>query len=60
MKRIGAEAILAVIIAPIVWWFVSFVFTSYQVQADVENTKDDIQEIKQDVKYIKNFLMERK
>lgn len=60
MKKIGAEAILAVIIAPIVWWFVGFVLASYQLQAEVEYTKDDIQEIKQDVKYIKNFLLEKK
>lgn len=60
MKKIGAEAILSVIIAPFVIWFISFIFSSYKTQADVENTKSDIQEIKQDVKYIRNYLLEKK
>lgn len=60
MKKLGAEAILSIIIAPFVIWFLSFVFSSYKTQADVENTKADIQEIKQDVKYIKNYLLERR
>lgn len=58
--RIGAEAILAVIVAPIVIWFLGFVISSYQVQANVENQQQDIKEIKQDVKEIKTFLMERR
>jgi len=60
MKKVGAEAILSVIIAPFVIWFLSFVIGTYKSQADVENTKADIQEIKQDVKYIKNYLLEKK
>lgn len=60
MKKLGAEAILSVIIAPFIVWFLSFVFSAYKTQADVENLKGDIQEIKQDVKYIKNYLLEKK
>lgn len=58
--KIGAEAILAVIIAPLIIWFAGFVLSTYQVQADVENTKQDLQEIKQDVKYIRNYLLENR
>jgi hypothetical protein len=60
VKKLGAEAILTVMIAPLVAWFLSFVVSSYKSQADVENVKGDIQEIKQDVKYIKNYLLEKK
>jgi hypothetical protein len=60
MRKIGAEAILSVIFAPFVIWFISFVLASYATRAEVENQKDDIQEIKQDVKYIKNYLLEHK
>jgi hypothetical protein len=58
--RLGAEAILAVIVAPFFIWFMSFIMSTYELQAKVENTKEDIQEIKQDVKYIKNYLLESK
>lgn len=60
MKKIGAEAILSVIVAPLIIWFISFVFLSYQTRAEVEDQKNDIQEIKQDVKYIRNYLLEHK
>jgi len=60
MKKLTIEAILTAILAPIAIWFISFVSTSYKTQADVENTKGDIQEIKQDVKYIRNYLLEKK
>jgi len=60
VKKIGAEAILSVIMAPIAIWFISFVFSTYKTQADVENQKADIQEIKSDVKYIRNYLLEKK
>ena len=60
MKKISAEIILSVIIAPAVIWFFSFVMTSYKTEAEVQSTKNDIQEIKSDVKYIKNYLLERK
>lgn len=48
--KIGAEAILAVVIAPMVIWFGGFVISTYQVSADVSNLKSDITEIKADVK----------
>jgi hypothetical protein len=57
--KIGAEAILAVIIAPLVVWFASFVLSSYQVAAEVSNIKEDIHEIKQDVKEIHSFLLNK-
>lgn len=60
MKKLGAEAILTAMLTPFIVWFVSFVISSYKIEAEVENTKSDIQEIKQDVKYIKNYLLEKK
>ena len=60
MKKLGAEAILTVIITPFVVWFLSFVISTYKIEAEVTNTKADIQEIKEDVKYIKNYLLEKK
>ena len=58
--KLGAEAILTIIVAPFFIWFISFVFTTYGLQAEVYDTKEDIQEIKQDVKYIRNYLLEIK
>ena len=58
--KVGAEAILAVIVAPFFIWFISFVMSAYTLEAEVQDTKEDIQEIKQDVKYIKNYLLENK
>lgn len=52
MKRIGAETILAVIVAPILFWFLGFVLNTYQVAAEVSNVKQDITEIKADVKLL--------
>lgn len=60
MLKIGAEAILSIIIAPFLIWFITFVFASYETKANVENQQADIQEIKEDVKYIKNYLLEHK
>lgn len=59
LRKLSAEAILSVIIAPAVIWFITFVFTSYETRAEIEDQKKDIQEIKEDVKYIRNYLMER-
>ena len=50
--KIGAETILAVIVAPIVIWFLSFVLNTYQVAAEVSNIKEDVTEIKADVKLL--------
>lgn len=59
MRKIGAETILAVIVAPILAWFFSFVVSTYQAVAEVSNLKQDITEIKQDVKEIHSFLLNR-
>ena len=54
LKRIGAEAILTTMIAPILigllFWFTGFVISTYNVIAEVDNQKSDIKEIKLDVK----------
>jgi cell division protein FtsL len=64
MKRLGAEAILTTIFAPliigVVFWFFSFVLSSYQLRSEVEGQNSDIQEIKQDVKDIRSFLIKDK
>lgn len=60
MRKLVAEGILAVVAAPFIMWFASFVASTYKLEAEVTNTKSDIQEIKQDVKYIKNYLLEKK
>ena len=51
-KKIGAETILAVIVAPVAIWFFSFIVNTYQVAAEVSNIKEDIREIKADVKVL--------
>ena len=60
MKKLGAEAILATILAPLAIWFITFVFSAYKTEAEVDNQKNDIQEIKSDVRYIRNYLLEKK
>lgn len=57
LKKVGAEAILGIILAPLFIWFMGFIISTYQVMAEVNGQKDDIREIKQDVKEIKNFLI---
>lgn len=63
MKKIGAEAILATIIAPLaigfVFWFSGFVISTYNAIAEINSQKDDILEIKQDVKEVKSFLINK-
>ena len=56
-KKIGAEAILTAIIVPLLFWFAGFVISSYNTFAEVSNQKEDLREIKQDVKEIKAFLI---
>jgi energy-converting hydrogenase Eha subunit B len=56
-KKIGAEAILAIIIAPFIAWFLTFVISTYVAMAEISNNKEDLKEIKQDVKDIKSFLI---
>lgn len=60
MKKIGADLIFTVIAAPFAVWFIGFVLSTYRTEAEVVNTKSDIQEIKQDVKYIRSYLLEKK
>jgi hypothetical protein len=60
MKKVTAELILSAIAAPLVIWFFSFVFSTYKTEADVQNQQADIQEIKSDVKFIRNYLLEKK
>ena len=57
MKKLSAEVILTVMVAPIVIWFAGFIISSYKVEAEVLRQKSDIQEIKQDVKEIHSFLI---
>jgi hypothetical protein len=59
-KRIGAEAILTAIIVPVSFWFATFIISAYETRAEVSDLKNDILEIKQDTKYIRNYLLERK
>jgi len=61
-RKLGAEAIFTGMLAPIVigfiGWFVSFVVSTYQVKADVDNLERTIQEIKTDVKETKTDVKE--
>jgi len=56
-KKFGAEAILTALIVPVLFWFAGFVVSSYNTFAEVSNQKEDLREIKQDVKEIKAFLI---
>jgi hypothetical protein len=59
-KHIGAEVILAVVVAPMIAWFATFVISTYGAIAEISNYKEDIRDIKTDVREIKTFLMEKK
>jgi len=54
IRKWGAEAILTGMVLPLIvgflFWFISFVITSYQTMAEVSNLKSDIVEIKENVK----------
>jgi len=64
MKKIGAEFILGAIFVPIAAWVIGSIIelksTYANVQEKSESNKGDIQEIKEDVKYIRNYLLEHK
>ena len=60
MKKIGADAILMAIISPVAIWLISFIMMSYKTEAEVQTQKTDIQSIKEDVRYIRNYLLEKK
>lgn len=54
MKKIGAEVILTVIILPFLVWVVTSI---YDLQAASGNSEADIKEIKEDVKFIREYLI---
>jgi hypothetical protein len=60
MKKLSIELILSIMLAPFIIWFCTFVASTYRIEASMENTKSDITEIKSDIKYIKNYLLENK
>jgi hypothetical protein len=60
MKKMTAEVILSLMIAPFAIWVFSFIFSTYKTEAEVQNVKGDIQEIKSDIRYIRNYLLEKK
>jgi cell division protein FtsL len=59
VKKVGTEAILVVIVSPFAVWFLGFVFSTYQVAAEVSSLKQDIQEVRQNVKEIHSFLLNK-
>lgn len=54
MKKIGAELILTAIAIPFLIWVVSSIYT---LQASSGNSEADIKEIKEDVKFIREYLI---
>jgi cell division protein FtsL len=60
MKIFEVGAIITAITIVVLTWFISFVADTYKVNADVSNLKEDIQEIKQDTNFIRNYLLEKK
>lgn len=60
IKTLGADAILTAMIIPFIAWFISFIVDTKQAIASIGNTKEDIQEIKDDVKFIRQYLLEKK
>ena len=56
MKKIGAEIILGVMIVPFLIWIVSSIYT---LQAASGNSESDIREIKEDVKFIREYLINK-
>lgn len=50
LRKISGEAVLTAVLVPVAFWFFSFVLSSYQSFAEVSNIKEDIKEIKADVK----------
>lgn len=60
LKTLGADAILTAMIIPFIAWFISFIVDTKQAIASIGSTKEDIQEIKDDVKFIRQYLLEKK
>ena len=59
IKKLSADVILSAIAVPAAIWIVSFVFMAYETQGNVNNVIEDIREMKQDIKEIRNFLINR-
>lgn len=63
-KHIGAEAILSVMLLPFVVWIITSIYDLKSAYATVEAKSqisiNDVQEIKEDVKFIRNYLLEQK
>lgn len=63
-KHIGAEAILSVMLLPFVVWIITSIYDLKSAYATVETKSqisiNDVQEIKEDVKFIRNYLLEQK
>ena len=63
-KKLGAEAILSIMIFPFIVWIITNIYELKSAYAAVntksEITQDDIQEIKSDVKFIRQYLLETK
>ena len=57
--RITWKSILTLLLVPIIAWAFSFILTVYSTEAEVTNMKSDIQEIKQDVKFLVQREMEK-
>lgn len=57
MKKIGAEVILTVILLPFLIWIVTNIFS---LQASTGNTEENIKEIKEDLRFIREYLIEKK
>lgn len=59
-KKLGADAILSAIFIPVLFWFAGFVVSSYTTFAEVDGQKETLKEIKEDVKFIRQYLLENK
>lgn len=57
MKKLGAEMILTVMIIPFVIWVTSSIF---DLQASSSNYEQDMREVKEDVKFIREYLINKK
>jgi hypothetical protein len=57
VKKLGAEMILTVMIIPFVIWVTSSIF---DLQASSSNYEQDMREVKEDVKFIREYLINKK
>lgn len=57
MKKLGAEFILAAIALPLLIWVVTSIFA---LQASNGERDNDVKDIKDDVKFIKEYLITNK